>query len=430
MPVPTDYQMEGVAFLVERTRALLADEPGLGKSGQVIVAAQKIGAQNACVICPAVARFHWRREWQKWWSDGLTPVVLSYDEASRETLWRQCVWDVLVIDESHYAKNPTAARTRAIFAKGGGAYGARRIWCLTGTPTPNHPGELWVMLRAFGATKLSYQAYCERYCILDREGRIRGAYKPNIPELREIVRPYVLRRMAKDVLPDIKMNIEEYTVQPRTDWLALMGTSGVDWDGKKTSASALAEEAALRAQLESAQDDDAILAALNRNPEKTALYRRYLGIVKAPATYELVKFELANGIVDKLVVYGYHVEPLGLMYQKAKRDGIKAEMIYGGTPPKARDAAITRFTRPRGSRVLFANMVAAGVAIDLTAAHEGIMFETDWTPDKNIQPMMRMRRYGQKELVRMRIISAAGTLDERISAVVARKTADIVALWE
>lgn len=430
------YQHEGAAFLAAHTRALLADEPGLGKCAQSVEAAKLIRARTVLIVAPAIAKYHWQREWAKW-DDRAAPVipsVLSYNDAADERNWNKGEpWDLLIVDESHYAKNPFAQRTKAIFGKGGVAYAAKRIWCLTGTPTPNNPAELWVILRAFGVTGLDYGSFTERYCILDQNGYIRGARRDMMRELRELTTPYVLRRYAKDVMPEVEMQIEEYAVKPSTEWLSLIGVANMDLTGERTIASAKKEEAALRERLEKAANDDELMEILRpgHGVEYLSLYRRYLALLKAPGVCDLVKFEIENGLVDKLVIYGYHVAPMRLMAQTLRDAGIRTEFIYGGTPPKTRDAAIGRFTRVKGgSPVLLANMVAAGTAIDLTAAHEGIMFEMDWTPAVNAQAMLRMRRHGQKHRVRMRVMVAGGTLDERISAVVARKTNDIVALWE
>lgn len=62
MPVPFGYQLEGAAFLAARRRALLCDEMGLGKSGQAVMAARRIGAERVLVLCPAAVVPNWHRE--------------------------------------------------------------------------------------------------------------------------------------------------------------------------------------------------------------------------------------------------------------------------------------------------------------------------------------------------------------------------------
>ena len=116
------------------------------------------------------------------------------------------------------------------------------------------------------------------------------------------------------------------------------------------------------------------------------------------------------------------------MYDKAKRDGFRPELITGSTPAKERDAAVQRFKLP-ASRVLFANIIAAGVAIDLTCAHQGIMLELDWVPANNAQAMQRMHRHGQTRPVTIRVAVAANTVDEIVAGVLARKTRDLTQLW-
>jgi SWI/SNF-related matrix-associated actin-dependent regulator 1 of chromatin subfamily A len=166
------FQLEGAAFLAARTRALLADEPGVGKTGQLIQACQQIGAKHIRVVCPGVGIEHWRREFKRWWTDVKRPVleILSYDDARRMTRNAMKVHgrvNVLIADECHFAKNPTAQRTAAIFDKNGLAWYADHIWCASGTPAPNNASELWPMLRAYGATSMDYESFKRYFCVVD-----------------------------------------------------------------------------------------------------------------------------------------------------------------------------------------------------------------------------------------------------------------------
>src|SRR4051812_48868587 len=196
-----DYQDQGVAWIVQQLRdrraVMLGDEAGLGKTRQALTAAVRLNAENILVICPAGARRVWQQEIQRWlpeWSgrvvlvepgfarDGLSLVpplilVVGYDELSdtRSNVTPQLqsrLWDLLILDEAHYLKNPSN-RTKAVYGRRGTSTGiqasAARVLLLTGTPTPNHAGEIYQHYRtlwpeALGDKVLTQDQWEERFC--------------------------------------------------------------------------------------------------------------------------------------------------------------------------------------------------------------------------------------------------------------------------
>ncbi len=105
-------------------------------------------------------------------------------------------------------------------------------------------------------------------------------------------------------------------------------------------------------------------------------------------------------------------------------------MIYGGTPIITRDRCIQRFKEHGAVRVLIGNIQAAGVAIDLSVAHEVAFVEASWVPGENAQAAMRVHHVHQKEPVRVRFFSLADSVDERVQTILRRKTRDLTALFD
>ena len=373
------------------------------------------------MVCPAVGVEHWRREFDRWWTAGRRPDLdlLSYDGARR--MMRSgaaSTVDVLVLDESHYAKNPGAARTLAVFGKGGLGWYAKRIWALSGTPAPNHVGELWPMLKAFGATKLDYESFKNRFCHVDPLGKVRGSRASAMPELRGMMEPYLLRRKKIDVLPELgAIDIQPWYVSPSAQFIT-----------PELSEAAREEEAALRKAIKDLPPDE--LLHFLAGHQEFATVRRYNALLKVPAVFEQVMFEIEGGLLDKVVIYGYHKEPLDVLAREFnKHDDVGAVVIHGGTPQKERDALIQAWKLPEGPRVMLASIIAAGVVLDFTEAHQGIMLELDWVPGNNKQAMERMHRHGQKYPVRIRVANGS-PIDEVINDVVARKTKELTAVFD
>lgn len=209
------YQETGAAFLASRRAALVADEPGLGKTAQAIGACDAVGATSVAVICPASVVDNWRREFARFGRAERRLDVLSYDKAMRRGL-PQPPYEALILDEAHYLKSRGAKRTKAVLGTkcdGAGLVAqARHVFLLTGTPAPNNPAETWPWLRALApelilgpnGKPMGYWAFTDRYCKTVDKGfgpAIVGG--KNLAELRDRIAPFVLRRRKAEVLPDL-----------------------------------------------------------------------------------------------------------------------------------------------------------------------------------------------------------------------------------
>jgi SWI/SNF-related matrix-associated actin-dependent regulator of chromatin subfamily A-like protein 1 len=406
------FQLEGAAFLAARTRALLADEPGVGKTGQLVHACDLVGARRVGVVCPDIGITHWRREFRKWSTTERQVDVIAWEDMSRgRAVAPKERWDVLIPDEQHFGKNLEALRTKGVFAKGGLGHYGDRIWCASGTPAPNNVGELWPMLYAFGKTKMGYDEFLRWYCHVDDRGKVRGNREDHIGELRAILKSFSLRRLKKDVLPELgPIDVQEWYVQPRPDFV-VGPTLGF-----------AQQEVRLRAQMEGMSAED--LLVFLAGDEEFSTLRRFNALLKAPAVFETVKFELENGLLDKIVIYAYHKEAMAALHNAFAKAGIGSILIYGDTPRGERDGLIERWKKPGGPPVNISSILVAGTVVDYTAAHQVIALECDWVPGNNSQAWQRPHRQGQERSVTVRV--AIGTpIDEIVSGVLIRKTKDI-----
>ena len=180
----------------------------VGKTPQAILAAQEVGAARVIVVCPAIAVPQWEAEFKRWWTriTGGTPYakVVSYDRLrlnADELLAAD--WDLAIVDECHFAKNPEAQRTKLIYGKGGLGHKAKRMWVLSGTPATKSAADLWPMLVAFGATGMGYSSFCDRYCTFTGwPKRVSGTNPLRVAELRQMLDKIMLRRTLAEVAPD------------------------------------------------------------------------------------------------------------------------------------------------------------------------------------------------------------------------------------
>lgn len=403
------YQETGRDFLASRSVALLADEMRVGKTPQAILAAHKLGAQSVNVICPAIAVDHWHSEFRKWWQGAILPRinVFSYDKA--RAAWRDGTIpraDVFIPDECHFAKNPTAARTQAVYGKTGFAQHAGATWALSGTPAPKHAAELWPMLRAFGVVRCDYDAFVSAYCIVNSFTlQITGTRPEKIPELKAMLATIMLRRTRKEVAPEMpEIGFEFLEIKP---------TSGVD-----------IRQPATHQTPDKPVSDAELVDWLVARPGFDADNRIEVAMAKVKPLADNIQFAIENGLLRQTVVFGWHTEPLEALCLELRRRGIAADSLTGKTTPDKRVMLQTLF-KVGASQVICGNIMACGTAIDLSSASHGFFLELDWVGANNLQAANRLVSMQKAEPVTFDICTTPGTTDDRVQRVLVKRMREL-----
>lgn len=391
------HQQTGVEFLVARRRAYLADEMGLGKTVQSLTAARSIRAERILVIAPASTLPNWKAEARIWGAPDWHFEAISYaDRRLRDGTLKGVDYDIVIVDEAHYIKNRKAKRTKNVLRVCGEA---PRAWLLSGTPMPNHAGELWTIFDGLWPGKLEphtrtftkwLQYFC-RYTMTQYGPRVYG--HQNATELKGLLRDIMLRRKLDDVgldLPPLRVTLHRL---PKMD----------NW--------------------ELSQDDKDTLTSLQheegRDDPSLSRIRRLLGTMKAPAVAHQLTHELADKQYDKIVVLYYHTSVGDILEEKLS--GYDLVRMDGSSTPRQRQEAVQNF-REGSARVFLGQQVSAGTGLNLQEASEIVLVEPAWTPDENRQAIKRIHRIGQETPCRARIFAVSGTLDEAVMKTVALKT--------
>ena len=428
-PMPT--QLSGAQFLAARHRALLADEPRVGKTGAAIIAADMILAKNIDVITTASGRAVWRRGFHTWSklgrSIGIVGVdknagdcdvrILSYNGATSFVQNRRN--DLVILDESHNCKNPDAKRTQAILGKpvagGSKLFNAAAFvqdetcaWFLTGTPLPHDPSDIWTTMRSSCPERLRaddqrgwpdvtrFEDFRNRYCIVRMKQLSRFNRIPvviggrNEAELRERLGDFMLRRTQKDI--GIRPSVYELfplIVSPAV-------RKQVDGDLDKVNILRAAENG-LTKELEMA------LGPL----------RRLTGNIKAQAVVEAVKEEFDNGL-HKIVLMYWHKEVGDVLMDGLEK--FKPLRIDGATPAKEREQFELAFRSDAQHRVMLGQIQAAGEAVDFSSANELWFVETSFSPKDQAQAAMRITNVNQTRNTFVRVCCIEGSIDEALQA--------------
>ena len=405
------FQRGGVAYALWSRRTFLADEQGLGKTVQALATIEADDAYPAVVVCPASLKLNWQREIEHWLPhrsvtvvsgtggthDSADIVVLNYEivHAHRARLGLR-VPKALVLDESHYVKNPRAKRTQAVRRLAGGLAPEALRLLLTGTPVMNHPEELISQLRVIGRLEEfgSGARFARRFQGAGAEERIhwhlrrtcfvrrlKSEVLPQLPAKRQVVVPVALE------------NEREYRLaeQDVIKWLREQPLDLGELEAKVA--------AALRAER---------LAQLNALRRLAA--RGKLG----PALAWIHDFLASD---EPLVVFAGHREVQDLLLERFP----DALHIIGRDSIEQREAAVHAFQAGEGPQLLVAATRVAGQGITLTRASNVAFLDLEWTPAMHDQAEDRLHRIGQHDAVTAWYLLAAETIDETMIELIARK---------
>lgn len=434
---------------------MLALEMRLGKTPVTIRAADRINASPILVLCPAIGRTNWSREFVKFSSRSLsaavvmsakqimsvrdaTLIVCSYDLLQDNELFaslRSRRWQLVILDEAHYLKSMGAKRAQRVLGKDGICGNAGRIWALTGTPAPNHAGELWTLLRTFGAPVGNYESFVAGFCTgynTPYGYKITGA--KNADKLKELLKPIMLRRTKKQVRPDLPTaRYSDVVVEPSDLDIGELEIAFEAYIGDPRGMKGLDEDVAkqrklLEAQFKAAKTEDEKLAVLNATIKQAATLRRYTGLLKAKSVAELVRYELQNGL-DKIVLFAIHRAVIETLRQELKSFG--AVTLYGGTPQAKKDRNIDSFNNDPKCRVFVGNISACNTVISLAKGASDVLFaESDWVPMNNAQAAARVDDPEQTNPITVRFAALAGSIDEHVTATLRRKTDELAKIFD
>lgn len=389
------YQEWGVKYILNRKRVLLGDEMGLGKTVQAIAAMvclKNTGATHFAVVCPASVLENWCREivkhselsvikvhgsgraeaLAKWISEGGVAVT-TYEQAGHFEMEPSFKFDMIVVDEAHYIKNPAAARTRNVKEM---CLHTERILMMTGTALENRVDEMISLidiLQPDVATSVKTMAFMS-----------------NAPQFRNSVAPVYYRRKRDQVLaelPDLIENMEWCTMNEREEeayyktlWDGnLMSVRRVSWNVDDLEFSTKAQR--LKEIVEEARDDD----------RKVIVFSFFLN------TLEKVRELLGDACVDS---------------------------IYGAVPPARRQEIIDEFDKAPAGSVLPAQINTAGTGLNIQAASVVVICEPQYKPSTESQAISRAYRMGQARNVLVYRLMSDDTVDERILEILTRKQAE------
>jgi hypothetical protein len=394
------------------------------------------------VVCPTSVLGNWQRELGRFAPDlevtryhGVERpedlsktegvVLTTYAMLRREVdALADVEWDVVTLDEAQFVKNPATAGARAVRR-----LRRRQAVALTGTPLENRLAELWSLLDATNPGLLGARARFARRFVTPIEQR----RDPNATaRLRRLVAPFVLRRTKDDpaVVNDLPAKIERTVVCGLTPEQASLYEAAV--------ARALGEgldeaSQSRRAPRDTMQRRGRILALLTELKQICNHPAQYLHEASPTLLGRSGKLAAAREIVGEAVaadaqilVFTQYVEMGHLLVAQLSADvDAQVPFLHGGVAAAQRDRIVARFQGEEGDRppVLVLSLRAGGTGLNLTAATHVVHYDRWWNPAVEDQATDRAHRIGQTRTVEVHKLVTAGTVEERVAAILDAKRA-------
>ncbi|MGI5899388.1 MAG: SNF2-related protein [Christensenellales bacterium] len=404
---------------------ILADDMGLGKTVQMLsaikYAKEKDGPMTSIIVAPTSLIFNWEKEIQKFAPDlsvavlegsgdirsqqieknyGCDVLIVSYAQIRRDIgkiikyRYRFCV-----LDEAQNIKNHRSVGAMAVKQ-----IRAKARFALTGTPMENHIGELWSVFDFVLPGYLGgYSQFVQRFADGTQSG-----------ELSIKIRPFLMRRLKKDVLSELPDKIEDKVLVEMEDYQQRVYRAMLAKYKADVVAPALGDFGRNRMK---------ILSAITRLRQICCHPSLFLEGYQGGSG----KLDVLLGIVQqcagegrKMLVFSQFTSMLAIIRESLDQSGIASYYLDGEVPARERNRMCERFNED-DTPVFLISTKAGGTGLNLTGADTVIHFDPWWNPAVEDQATDRAHRIGQQKKVHVLRLIARNTIEEKVADLQLRK---------
>ncbi|MFF2275125.1 DEAD/DEAH box helicase [Agromyces sp. NPDC058126] len=430
---------------------LLADEPGLGKTAQSVLAASVADAYPLLAVVPNVVKMNWAREVERWTphrratvihGDGDTldafadVVIVNYDVLDRHMAWLSTLgFRGMVVDEAHFIKNLQSQRSRNVLAlaeriRKSTPGGNPLLLALTGTPLINDVDDfraIWKFLGWIDGDKPSAELLAK----LEETGLTPAEPGFYSEARRTVIDLGIVRRRKVDVAADLPAKrIADLPVELDDELGRSVRAAERELGNRLASRfRALVEARHLKVgDLDEDTRDQFIRAVASAELEESKSSKsgenvftmvRRIGQAKAGLAADYAA-QLARS-VGKVVFFAKHIDVMDQAEAAFAARELRTVSLRGDQTALARQAAIDAFNKDPEVSVAVCSLTAAGVGVNLQAASNVVLAELSWTAAEQTQAIDRVHRIGQEEPVTAWRIIAAHTIDARIAELIDSK---------
>lgn len=407
-----DYQVSGFEFFKTLSDyqfgGILADEMGLGKTIQTIAFLLSNKDKKSIVITPTALIYNWKNELEKF-APTLKVGLLHAAKSEREKIldnidnydvilttyttykndidkYKNINFDYCIIDEAQNIKNPDAIITKAIKN-----INAKVKFALTGTPIENNLMELWSIFDFIMPGYLYNKSKFKSIFVNNDK---------NIIELKNLIKPFILRRTKKEVITELPDKIEQKII--------------IDLEKEHKRAYKGYVNLITRKIKENNQDNITVFSYLTKlrqlclSPE--LIVKNYQG--KNSKLDVLINI-INDSSDEKILVFSQFTKVLEVIGKRLNEENILYSYLDGKTSAKDRVKLVEEFNT-NNNKVFLISLKAGGTGLNLTSANIVVHFDPWWNPAVEDQASDRAHRIGQKNVVNVIKLIAKGTAEERV----------------
>ena len=427
-----EYQKTGFWWLKTLCQngfgGILADDMGLGKTLQTIAfllsemqEAPGDANRRSLIVAPASLVYNWESECARFAPELQTRLVAGTQEQRKEMIQNAGMQDILItsydllrrdielyqdlpffceiIDEAQFIKNHATQGAKAVKT----IHASFRL-ALTGTPVENQLSELWSIFDYLMPGFLyGYQKFREQFEL----PIVRNGDEERLERLQKMIRPFILRRLKKEVLKDLPDKIEK-------NMAACMEQK------QKELYHAHAQRLALMLQNQTeeefADSRFQVLSELTRLRQlccdPALVYENYEGgSAKLDLCIELIQSAVESG--HKILLFSQFTSMIEILTARLQEESISCFVLQGSTKKEQRAQMVEQFNRDDTS-VFCISLKAGGTGLNLTGADIVIHYDPWWNVAVENQATDRAHRIGQKNVVTVYKLIAKGTIEEKI----------------
>lgn len=412
---PYPYQVKGIEWLCSIREhgagAILGDEMGLGKTVQLLgLVANEMQIElqpKVLVVVPSSLKLNWLSEFSKFLPDVYpyvhtgpdreripsrisehAVVITTYPILNRDwpTLSKM-PWTLVICDEAHVMKNPVSV-TRSSIQK----FDTAPIFLSTGTPLENNLMDLWSLIDLI------------RPGVMGSLTQLKNLMEVQISEaerIGDLVRPLILRRLVRNVLPDLPDIVE------KTHWIEPSYEFTRDYENVKRDYQASS----------SSDSKFGLITKLRQFCTYPPMVGEYM--INLPDAKVDTLLDLLDGISqqeEKAIIFTSWHDSADFLVRLVLQayPGVYCKAIDGREASDERFPKIVEFQKVNGFAVLVCNTRAAGEGLNIVAANHVVHFDRQWNPAKEAQATSRSHRIGQKKTVFVHKLIYSGTIEEVI----------------
>lgn len=407
-----DYQVSGFEFFKTLSDyqfgGILADEMGLGKTIQTIAFLLSNKDKKSIVITPTALIYNWKNELEKFAPtlkvgllhaaksergkildniDNYDVILTTYTTYKNDIdKYKNINFDYCIIDEAQNIKNPDAIITKAIKN-----VNAKVKFALTGTPIENNLMELWSIFDFIMPGYLYNKSKFKSIFVNNDK---------NIIELKNLIKPFILRRTKKEVITELPDKIEQKII--------------IDLEKEHKRAYKGYVNLITRKIKENNQDNITVFSYLTKlrqlclSPE--LMVKNYQG--KNSKLDVLINI-INDSSDEKILVFSQFTKVLEVIGKRLNEENILYSYLDGKTSAKDRVKLVEEFNT-NNNKVFLISLKAGGTGLNLTSANIVVHFDPWWNPAVEDQASDRAHRIGQKNVVNVIKLIAKGTAEERV----------------